>query len=115
MTVRIIHVAQICGTAVLVACEPIAGSTGILPAGPDTYTVTARNEGIFGGSAQAQQAALAEATQYCQRQNLVFVSATTNQVSGVTTPTWTGYTLTFRCLPGTDPAVTRFQPPRAPS
>jgi hypothetical protein len=51
-----------------------AASTGILPAGPDTYTVTERFAPIRGGSTTAQQTALSEANAYCGGQNKQFLA-----------------------------------------
>jgi hypothetical protein len=48
-------------------------SSGILPAGPDTYTVTERLAPVRGGGTEAQRIALTEANTYCQQQNRVFV------------------------------------------
>ena len=57
-------------SAVLAGC---AASTGILPAGPNTYAVTAKFAPIRGGSLAAQPEALAEAQSYCQNQARVFL------------------------------------------
>jgi len=42
--------------------------TGILPAGPDTYTLTERAAPILGGSTTAQQTALTKANAHCAQQ-----------------------------------------------
>jgi hypothetical protein len=49
-----------------------AVSTGILPAGPDTYTVTERRSPVLGGSVEAQKVATLEANDYCAKQGRVF-------------------------------------------
>ncbi len=90
-----------------------AESTGVLPAGPGTYTVTARLAPIRGGATEAQRVALTEANAFCQQQNRVFVPMTMDQVGGL----WgmTGYSVTFQCLLPDDPAVAKFRLERAPN
>jgi hypothetical protein len=56
---------------VLASCS---ASTGILPAGPDTYAVTTKFAPIRGGSLSAQPAALAEAQAFCQSKGRVFIA-----------------------------------------
>ena len=57
------HLLQIAAiSAALTACSM---GTGILPAGPDTYTVTERRAPVLGGSTTAQQAAMTEANAFC--------------------------------------------------
>jgi len=92
-----------------------AMSSGILPAGPDTYTVTERFAAIRGGSTEAQRVALTEADAYCKQQGRVFVPAMMDELPGITTPAATGYTVTFRCLARDDPAVAKFQLERSPN
>jgi hypothetical protein len=50
----------------LFACSQ---GTGILPAGPDTYTVTEHRAPILGGASEAQRVALTEANDYCANDN----------------------------------------------
>ena len=49
----------------LAACTT---STGVIPAGPNTYALTVRVSPIAGGSMAAQPKALASAQAYCQTQ-----------------------------------------------
>jgi hypothetical protein len=53
----------------VVACSQ---GTGILPAGPDTYTVTEHRAPILGGAAEAQRVAMTEANDYCDHQGKKF-------------------------------------------
>jgi hypothetical protein len=82
-----------------------AMSTGILPAGPDTYTVTERFAPIRGGATEAEQVALPEANAFCEQQGKKFLPV------DMDTPTsrnpWgpTGYTVTFRCLAPGNPEL----------
>ena len=97
----------------LVGC---ACSTGILPAGPETYTVTERLAPVRGGGTEAERIALTEANTYCQQQNRVFVPVTMDQAGNLNNPYGpTGYAVTFRCLLPNDPAVAKFQLERAPN
>ena len=57
-------------SAALTACSM---GTGILPAGPDTYTVTERRAPVLGGSTTAQQAAMTEANAFCAQQGRQFL------------------------------------------
>jgi hypothetical protein len=84
-------------TLCLTAC---AASTGILPAGPDTYTVTEAYAPVRGGSTTAKQVALPEANQFCEERGRKFLPM--NMSEGPTK-----YTVTFRCLLPTDPELQR--------
>ena len=60
----------------MIAALAVAGcaaSSGILPAGPNTYIVTERFAPIRGGSAEAQRTALIEANAYCVQQGRQFL------------------------------------------
>jgi hypothetical protein len=51
-----------------IICAALSGcqtSTGILPAGPNTYTLSKHTAPILGGSTTAEQQALTEANAYC--------------------------------------------------
>ena len=98
-------IATICGCAM---------STGILPAGPDTYMVTERFAPIRGGSVTAQQTALTEANAFCAQQGRQFLPTDTQMLNGVMTPASTGYSVTFRCLLPSDPELTRGGSTHAP-
>lgn len=95
----------------LVGCQM---GTGILPAGPDTYTLTEHAAAIVGGSTTAQQTALTKANAYCAQQGRQFV------VSDMLTPASanpygpTNYSVTFRCLLPGDPDLARGGRNRAP-
>jgi hypothetical protein len=97
----------------LTAC---AASTGILPAGPDTYTVTERLAPVRGGGTEAQRVAMTEANVFCERQGRQFLPLSMNDAGSLTNPYGpTGYTVTFRCLPPGDPELARPQFERAPN
>ena len=99
-------------TILIASC---AASTGILPVGPNTYTVSERLAPIRGGGTEAQRIALTEANAFCQKQNLVFVPTMLGQAGNLNNPYGpTGYSVTFHCLMPDDPAVAKFQLERAP-
>jgi hypothetical protein len=56
-------------TLALIACSQ---GTGILPAGPDTYTVTEHRAPVLGGAAEAQRVAMTEANDYCAQSGKEF-------------------------------------------
>lgn len=100
-------------TIILAGC---ASSTGILPAGPDTYTLSERVAPIRGGGDEAQREALTKANDYCVEKGRVFVPATMGQSGALNNPYGpTGYTVTFRCLLPNDPAVAKYRIEQAPN
>jgi len=87
-------------TAAIVGCA-LAGcqmSTGILPAGPNTYTLSKHVAPILGGSLTAQQQALTEANVYCAQQGRQFVPSDMNTPASANPYGPTNYSVTFRCL-----------------
>jgi hypothetical protein len=105
--------AVIAASLILGGC---ASSTGILPAGPDTYTVTERLAPIRGGGDAAESGALQQASQFCAEKGRVFVPNTMGNTAGPISPYGpTGYTVTFRCLLPNDPAVANYQLGTAPN
>jgi hypothetical protein len=83
---------RLAAVAVLLLCA-CASSTGILPAGPDTYTITERLAPIRGGGDAAQADALTKADQFCAEKGRQFVPALMGNSVG---PPNTGYTVTFQ-------------------
>lgn len=98
--------------AALTGC---AMSTGVLPAGPNTYTVTEQFAPVRGGSTTAEQTALTEANAYCAQQGRQFLA--TDMVTPPSRNPWgaTGYSVTFRCLLPGDPALANAGAAGAPS
>ena len=93
-----------------------ASSTGILPAGPDTYTVSEKFAPVRGGGEEAQRVALTEANEFCAKQGRQFVPAMMGQSGALANPYGpTGYTVTFKCLLPNDPAVAKYQIQQAPN
>jgi hypothetical protein len=99
----------------LLALGGCASSTGVLPAGPDTYTVTEASAPVRGGSIEAQRVASNEANAYCEQRGRVFVPTTMNTAGNLYNQYGpTGYSITFRCLRPDDPAVASYRLERAP-
>jgi hypothetical protein len=94
--------------ALLVGCTT---STGILPAGPNTYTITEGFAGIRGEGSEAERDVLTKANQYCAQQGRQFVPNNMGRVG----ETSNGYTATFRCLSPNDPVVTNYHLGQAPN
>jgi hypothetical protein len=89
---------------VLASC---AASTGILPAGPDTYTVTERFAPARGGGTEAQRVAMTESNNFCEQLGKKFFPLNMGEAGRQTTSGPTGYSVTFRCLAPGDPELTR--------
>jgi hypothetical protein len=89
-------------------------STGILPAGPNTYTITERDAPILGGSMAAEQNSMVEANAFCARQGRQFLPTDNAELAGIMNPRPTGYTVTFQCLLPGDPQLARGGSTRAP-
>jgi hypothetical protein len=93
-----------------------ATSTGILPAGPDTYTITEKFAPIRGGGDEAERSAVTKASEFCTQKGREFVPNNMGQAGPVTNAYGpTGYTVTFRCLAASDPAVKNYHLGQAPN
>jgi hypothetical protein len=97
-------------------CVLLAGctSTGILPAGPETYTITKNVIYALGGTNEAEREAMTEANKSCQDKGLTFIP-TAMGPSGPAGNMILGYTVTFRCLQPNDPAVAKYQLGQSPN
>jgi hypothetical protein len=107
-----------CGLVVLaLAACALAGcstSTGILPAGPDIYTITERYEA---GVDAAQRDVLTKVDDFCTQKGRKFVPVTMGPALDPVNPhrAMAGYTATFKCLLPNDPAVAAYQLQQAPN
>ena len=79
-------------------------SGGILPAGPDTYTLTKKHAVIRGGEDDAERDALSKAYDFCTTMGRKFVPSNMEQAI-----------ITFKCLLPDDPAVAAYQLQQAPN
>jgi hypothetical protein len=103
-------------TGCAVALAGCASSTGVLPAGPDTYTLSERVAPIRGGGDEAQRDVLTKANEYCAQQGRTFVPAMMGQAGNMANPYGpTGYSVTFKCLLPNDPAIAKYQIQQAPN
>ena len=94
----------ICAVLALGACEQ---STGVLPMGPDTFSVTTSNE--LGGVVAAKKAAVSEASAFCTSRGQQMVAM---QSQSSVKEDWAGdsighHDFTFRCLSAGDNQLRR--------
>jgi hypothetical protein len=83
--------------ALILALTACSQGTGILPAGPDTYTVTKHRAPVLGGAKEAQRVAMTEANDYCVQSGRKFFPL--NMAEQAAVPAGgPGYSVTFRCL-----------------
>jgi hypothetical protein len=105
--------------AIAVWCAALCGcasSTGILPAGPDTYILSEKFAPVRGGGDEAQRDALTKANEYCTQQGRVFVPNNMGQAGNLANPYGpTGYSVTFRCLQPNDPVVANYRLEQGPN
>ena len=93
-----------------------ASSTGILPAGPDTYTISEKFAPVRGGGNEAERDALTKANEFCAQQGRQFVPSMMGDAAHTVGPYGpTGYTVTFRCLLPNDPAIAAYHLQQAPN
>lgn len=76
-----------------------ASSTGVLPLGKDTYTITTDAHFTRGGAGAAKSRAIVEANEYCSSLGLNFVFLNS---SGGSYGEYLNHDLTFRCVPEGD-------------
>jgi hypothetical protein len=96
--------------AVCAALGGCASSTGILPAGPDTYTITERSAPVWGGGVEAQRDVFMKANDFCAQQGRQFVPINIGRAGDAT-----GYGVTFKCLLPNDPAIGKLQIQQTPN
>jgi hypothetical protein len=100
--------AIICGAVTALAgCQGagvFGGGTGVLPVGPDTYTLTQNAITSFGGTVTAQQQALTIANEYCQQQGRQFLLSSAQPSATLGSGT---YSIIFRCYTAGDPDLRR--------
>ena len=89
-------------------------STGILPAGPNTYTVTESVDPMLGGSVAAQKRSLTAANAFCLEKGREFLPLEMFAPRSASPYGPTDYSVTFRCLPAGDPELARGGRNRAP-
>ncbi|MFT6089421.1 hypothetical protein [Sulfitobacter sp.] len=95
---------MICAVLALGACEQ---STGVLPMGPDTFSIATSSE--LGGVVVAKRAAVSEASAFCTGRGQQMVAM---QSQSSVKDDWAGdsigyHDFTFRCLNAGDPQLRR--------
>lgn len=87
--------------AVLLVVAPAAAcvaNSGIIPVGPNTYTVSEMRAPVMGGGAAARQAVVAEAAAFCTRQGRIVVPLELHPDGDPYTPYFpTAFDATFSC------------------
>jgi hypothetical protein len=96
----------------LVGC---AMSTGIMPAGPDTYMLGEHYAPIRGGSVTAQQATLTEANAFCVQQGKVFLPSEMQTPASLNPYGPTDFRLAFRCVPPDHPDIANYRLQSSPN
>jgi putative hemolysin len=99
---------------VLSGCANIpTTSTGILPAGANTYTLGERFRPMLGSVEAEQRSTLAKADDFCAQQGRKLVPSTMEPGEpGPFGPTV--FTVVFQCLLPNDPAVAKYQSEQMP-
>ena len=82
-------------------------SSGILPAGPNTYTLKEHVAPIAGGGMEAQRKALEGANAFCKSQGREMMPLDLRGTDPRGIYGETSYSATFRCLLPTDPEFKR--------
>jgi hypothetical protein len=105
MKIRIFGLVGItCAASLLGAC---AQSTGVLPMGPDTFSIATSDE--LGGVVAAKRAAVMEASTFCSSRGQQMIAM---QSQSSVKKDWAGdsighHDFTFRCLNAGDPQLGR--------
>jgi len=90
----------------VLALAGCAMGSGIVPIGPDTYTVSELRAPVRGGGAEARRVVLAESDAFCRQQGRVFVPLYLAPAGDPFTPYYpTAFDATFRCLKPNTAAV----------
>jgi hypothetical protein len=88
-----------------------ATGTGIVPVGPNTYTVSEMRAPALGGGPEAERAVLAESNAFCAAQGRIFAPVAMHPDGDPFTPYYpTAYDAIFQCLP--QEATAQPQPPK---
>ncbi len=94
------------GLVLAISLTLIGCSTGVVPAGPQTYMISTTAFGLVpGGTAKAK--AYREANDWCKQRGLVMVPVTSDSNDAVYGRKPAGAELVFRALPPGDPDIKR--------
>ena len=75
-----------------------ASNTGVLPTGPNAYSISVERPGLDGGRAAARRIAFTQAAEYCRAKTLQSQVLEANPFGG-TFESDTGLDLAFTCVP----------------
>lgn len=75
-----------------------ASNTGVLPTGPNAYSISVERSGLGGGRAAARRIAFTQAAEYCRAKTLQSQVLEANPFGG-TFESDTGLDLAFTCVP----------------
>ena len=96
-------------TAILPLILAACASTGVVPAGPDTYTLTEHFVAIWGDATKAGRVAVIKANDFCIEKGRVFMPSMTQASIPTEGSGNTEYTVTFQCLLPTDAALAMYR------
>ncbi len=89
------RLSALCLAGLLTAC---AGTSGVLPIGPNAYTLSEMRAPVVGGGEAAKAAVLRDSAAFCTRQGRAFVLLDAHPDGDPYTPYYpTAYDATFRC------------------
>ncbi len=92
--------------AVCAGLSGCAAGSGVIPVGPDTYTLSELRAPAAGGGPAARLAVLSESAAFCRAQGRAVVPLELRPDGDPTTPYWpTAFDVTFRCAAVDDSAV----------
>lgn len=93
---------QILGLITVLALTGCATGSGIVPSGPDTFTITERRAPVLGGSMEAKKVALTEANEKCRSAGASFFPVSEAEGGFLAHNPFgnTDFTLTFQCKSG---------------
>lgn len=89
----------ITATIIVLVLAGCSTGSGVLPSGPDTYTISERRAPVLGGAMKAKEVALTEANDFCQQKGKAFFTVSEKEGAFPAGNPWgnTDYAVTFRC------------------
>lgn len=95
------------GAALPICVGACAVGSGVVPLGPDSFTITERRAPVLGGAFEAKKVALTEAAQFCAGKGQQFFAVSEKEGAFPRNNPWgnTDYTVNFQCLASDDPRL----------
>lgn len=98
--------------ALALSLSGCAMGTGVVPIGPNAYTIQERVVPLAGGGAEAEKRALLQASEFCREHGMIALPSDIEASGPALQPSGpTRSRVTFRCATSSDPAVASYQPP----